>query len=164
MHSISTCARSSISATTWTAVIAGKLRPITARYTCPISAINSLLPLLAAETGLNQLTSLLRTVTRRRGEAAELVKAGLADLKAVEAAAQRLGLVVEVQYSARSLYPPSQYSGLTLQLVRVMPGRRNSSPQVDIVAAGGRYDLLVERQDASLTCKQNCAFLYFFLK
>jgi len=67
-------------------------------------------------------------------------------LKAIEAAALRLGLVLELQYSARSLFPPSQYSGLTLQLIRLMPGRRGSTQVVDIVAAGGRYDVLVERQ------------------
>jgi hypothetical protein len=51
--------------------------------------------------------------------------------KAIESAALRLGLVLELQYSARSLFPPSQYSGLTLQLIRVMPGRqRGTSSQV----------------------------------
>ena len=107
--------------------------------------MGSLMPLLAAEAGLSQLTSLLRAVTRRRGEAADLIKAGLAELKAIEAAATRLGLSLELQYSVRSLYQPSQYSGLTLQLIRVMPGRRTASQAVDIVAAGGRYDKLVER-------------------
>ena len=109
------------------------------------ATMGSLMPLLAAEAGLSQLTSLLRAVTRRRGEAADLVKAGLAELKAIEAAATRLGLSLELQYSVRSLYQPSQYSGLTLQLIRVMPGRRTASQAVDIVAAGGRYDILVER-------------------
>ncbi len=47
------------------------------------SAISSLLPLLGAEAGLSQLTSLLRVVTRRRGEAAERVKAALSQLKAL---------------------------------------------------------------------------------
>jgi hypothetical protein len=51
--------------------------------------------------------------------------------KAIESAALRLGLVLELQYSARSLFPPSQYGGLTLQLIRVMPGRqRGASSQV----------------------------------
>lgn len=117
------------------------------------TTIGGLMPLLSAEAGLSQLTSLLRGLTRRRGEAAELVKAGLSELKAIEATAVRLGLVLELQYSVRSLYPPSQYSGLTLQLIRVMPGRRNNASRlVDIVAAGGRYDILVQRQEARLLC------------
>ena len=41
------------------------------------AGIGFLLNLLEAETGLNQLTSTLRSVTKRRGEAAELVKSAL---------------------------------------------------------------------------------------
>ncbi len=116
------------------------------------AAINTLMQLLAAEASLSQLSSLLRVVTRRRSEAADWVKAGLAELKAIETTAFRLGLRLELQYSVRSLFPASAYGGLTVQLIRVMPGRRGGSNQqaVDIIAAGGRYDTLVDRSVLTL--------------
>ena len=42
----------------------------------------------------------------------------LVQLKRIEGAAVRLGLRFEVQFSIKSLYPPSLYSGMVLQLIR----------------------------------------------
>ncbi len=74
--------------------------------------------------------------------------------KAIESAALRLGLVLELQYSARSLFPPSQYSGLTLQLIRVMPGRqRGTSSQVHRV-----HSLLEMKQGQCVCWSVHCNF------
>ena len=47
----------------------------------------------------------------------------------------------EVQYSINSLYPPSLYSGMVMQLIRVLP--RKGGLLMEIVGAGGRYNSLV---------------------
>ena len=54
----------------------------------------SLAPLLEAEVGLSQLTSVLRSVTKRKGEAADTVKDALAELRSVEMQARCLGLTL----------------------------------------------------------------------
>ena len=58
--------------------------------------VSSMAPLLEAEVGLSQLTSLLRSVTRRRGGAADRVKSALAELRAVESLAREMGLVYDL--------------------------------------------------------------------
>jgi len=107
------------------------------------SGIGLLLNLLESDTGLNQLTGTLRAVTSRRGEAAELVKSALSELKNIHASAVRLGLQLEAHFSVRSLYPPELYSGMVLQLIRVLP--RKTTHVMDIVGAGGRFNSLVAR-------------------
>jgi histidyl-tRNA synthetase len=43
-----------------------------------------------------------------------------------------------------------------------MPGRRNNASRlVDIVAAGGRYDILVQRQEARLFCTVITKWCFF---
>ena len=103
---------------------------------------SSLAPLLEVEVGLSQLGSILRLVTKRKGEAAETVKAALAELKRVEAGARELGLGLETVYCARPGQGLGYVSGLLLQLVRVRHAK-SGNKTVDILAAGGRYDSLV---------------------
>ena len=103
----------------------------------PVSS--SLAPLLEAEVGLSQLGSILRVVTKRKGEAGEMVKAALSHLKAVEARALDLGLTLEVTYCARPIQSAIHDSGLILQMVRIRFAK-SGSKSMDIIAAGGRYD------------------------
>jgi len=109
----------------------------------PDQMISSLSPLLEAEVGLNQLTSILRSVTKRKGEAADKVKSALNDLKAIENYAKSMGLSFETVYCVRTSYHPRHISGMVVQLVRVRPGK-SGSRTMDIIAAGGRYDQLVK--------------------
>ena len=103
-------------------------------------AVISLVPLLEAELPLEQLSGLLRVVTRRPGESAERVKAALAELRRIESAARGLGLALDVVYCVRPA--PLQYSGLLIQLVREKVGK-GGTRKWDELAAGGRYDNLV---------------------
>ena len=103
----------------------------------------SLSPLLEAEVGLSQLGSILRLVTKRKGEAAEVVKAALSHLKTVESRARDLGLTLEVIYCARPSQSAIHDSGLIIQLVRIRFGK-SGSKSMDIIAAGGRYDGLLK--------------------
>ena len=109
----------------------------------PDQIISSLSPILEAEVGLNQLTSVLRSVTKRKGEAADKVKSALNDLKAVESYAKNMGLTYETVYCVRTNYHPSHISGMVVQLVRVRPGK-SGSRTMDIIAAGGRYDQMIK--------------------
>ena len=102
-----------------------------------------LAPLLEAEVGLSQLGSVLRVITKRKGEAGEAVKAALSHLKEVEARARDLGLTLEVSYCARPSQSAIHDCGLVLQMVRVKFGK-SGSKSTDIIAAGGRYDSLLK--------------------
>ena len=108
----------------------------------PDQAVTSLVPLLEAELPLEQLTGLLRVVTRRPGESAERVKAALTELRKIDSAAKGLGLPLEVVFCVRPA--PLQYSGLLIQLVREKVGK-GGVKKVDELAAGGRYDRLVAK-------------------
>eukprot|EP00092_Neocalanus_flemingeri_P000288 GFUD01000308.1.p1 GENE.GFUD01000308.1~~GFUD01000308.1.p1 ORF type:complete len:1589 (+),score=464.17 GFUD01000308.1:43-4809(+) len=109
----------------------------------PEQIVSSLSPHLEAEVGLNQLTSNLRSVTKRKGEASEKVKSALNDLKSIESLARNMGLTFETVYCVRTSYHPNHISGMTVQLVRVRPGK-SGSRTMDIIAAGGRYDQLIK--------------------
>merc|ERR1719300_789610 len=50
----------------------------------PDQTVSTLAPLMEVEVGINQLSSILRSITKRKGEAAEKVKMALAELKHVE--------------------------------------------------------------------------------
>jgi len=109
----------------------------------PDQVVSSLSPLLEAEVGLNQLASILRSVTKRKGEAAEKVKSALKDLKSIDSYAKNMGLTFETVYCVRTNYHPNHISGMVVQLVRVRPGK-SGSRTMDIIAAGGRYDQLIK--------------------
>ena len=104
---------------------------------------SSLAPLLEAEVGLSQLGSILRNVTKRKGEAGETVKAALAELKNIETSARHLGLILDTVYCIRSSPSHCYQSGLIVQMFRIKHGR-SGSRTVDIIAAGGRYDNLIK--------------------
>jgi len=103
---------------------------------------SSLAPLLEAEVGLSQLSSMLRTVTKRKGEAGEAVKEALSELKSIETRAMTLGLSFETVYCVRPGQGHIFVSGVIIQLVRVRQAK-SGSKTYDIIAAGGRYDSLV---------------------
>ena len=108
---------------------------------------SSLSQILEVEVGLSQLSSVLRLVTKRKAEAAEVVKQALADLKNIESMSRSLGLVLETVYSVRSgcvqwYSGHRSVSGVMLQLVRMRQGK-SGTKSLDIIAAGARYDTLV---------------------
>ena len=126
---------------------AGQLTGRLAALGLPEQVSSGLAQLLEAEVGLSQLSSVLRLVTKRRGEAAERVKAALAHLRQVEEVARRLGLQLDLMFSVRTTN--TVMSGLVAQLVRVRQGKAGSKT-LDILAAGGRYDGLVTTFSDSL--------------
>ena len=71
----------------------------------------SLAPLLEAEVGLSQLTSVLRSVTKRKGEAADTVKDALAQLRSVEMQARCLGLTLDTVHCVRPGQSSTYVSG-----------------------------------------------------
>ena len=71
----------------------------------------SLAPLLEAEVGLSQLTSILRSVTKRKGQAADTVKEALAQLRSIESQARCLGLTLDTVHCIRPGQSSSYVSG-----------------------------------------------------
>ena len=120
---------------------AGQLTGRLAALGLPEPVSSSLAGLLEAEVSLSQLSSVLRLVTKRKGEAGERVKTALNHLRQVEELARSLGLSLDLMFSVRTS-SSSIMSGLGIQLLRVRQGKAGRKA-VDILAAGGRYDGLV---------------------
>ena len=113
----------------------------------PEQVSSALAPLLEAELDLSRLGSVLRLVTKRRGEAGEKVKAALNHLRQVETEARSLGLSLPTVFSVRNT--ALFMSGLVVQLVRLREAKSGRA-SLDILAAGGRYDGLVNTFSDSL--------------
>ena len=118
----------------------GQLSSRLAALGFPEQVSSALAPLLEAELDLSRLSSVLRLVTKRRGEAGERVKAALTHLRQVETEARRLGLGLTTLFSVRNT--ALFMSGLVVQLVRLREAKSGRA-SLDILAAGGRYDGLV---------------------
>ena len=125
----------------------GQLTARLAALGFPDQVSSGLAPLLEAEADLSRLSSVLRLVTKRRGEAGQRVKAALHHLRDVETEARRLGLSLSLVFCVRNT--SAIMSGLVVQLVRLREAKSGRAT-LDILAAGGRYDGLVRTFSDSL--------------
>ena len=128
---------------------AGQLTARLAALGFPDQVSSALAPLLEAELDLGRLSSVLRLVTKRRGEAGERVKAALHHLRDLETEARRLGLSLSLTFCVRNCVTSVVMSGLVVQLVRLREAKSGRAT-LDILAAGGRYDGLVRTFSDSL--------------
>ncbi len=103
-------------------------------------AAKSLMDVLEYEGTHAKVAGALRHLTRRNNQASAMIKAGLSDLQAVIERARLMGLCCSTVVSPSLVHNPGHFSGLMCQLVRKK--KRGSH---EIVAAGGRYDHLLDR-------------------
>ncbi|XP_055957482.1 eIF-2-alpha kinase GCN2-like isoform X1 [Patella vulgata] len=97
--------------------------------------------LLDYEGTYKNINSLLRSLTKSKGEAGTLVKRALHELEAVIIYAEALGVKLEIKVTVGLIYNPLQYSGIIFQLM--YEHRKKKRLVTDVLAAGGRYDQLI---------------------
>ncbi|KAL6267393.1 hypothetical protein P5V15_000468 [Pogonomyrmex californicus] len=105
-------------------------------------AMETLFNLLETESSVAKITSVLRTITRRKGDAAGLAKEGLKDIETVISNVESFGVKWPITVVPLLTYNVQQYSGVIYQITCELKHRRRRGGQ-DVIAAGGRYDKML---------------------
>ncbi|XP_045185726.2 eIF-2-alpha kinase GCN2-like [Mercenaria mercenaria] len=122
-------------------------------------SVSMLINLMEAEGDFSKIDSMLRTITKTKGQAGSLAKQGLHEIEAVMTKAQHLGLKLPVKVNVGWIYSMDMYNGVTFQVAIDMVRKKKTVSEV--LATGGRYDVLMkqfEPQHSILTpkvCKQS---------
>ncbi|CAK6432380.1 unnamed protein product [Pipistrellus nathusii] len=90
---------------------------------------------------LQDLTPTINSLTKQKTGVAQLVKYGLKDLEEVVGLLKKLGIKLQVLINLGLVYKVQQHSGIIFQFVAFV--RRRQRAVSEILAAGGRYDLLI---------------------
>ncbi|XP_055989347.1 eIF-2-alpha kinase GCN2 [Sorex fumeus] len=90
---------------------------------------------------LQDLMPTINSLTKQKTGVAQLVKYGLKDLEEVVGLLKKLGIKLQVLVNLGLVYKVQQHSGLIFQFVAFI--RRRHRAVSEILAAGGRYDLLI---------------------
>lgn len=104
-------------------------------------AMAMLFNLFEIESSASKIQSVLKSITKRKSEAAGLVKDGLCDIDIVIENVERFGVKLPIVV-APLLVPNTQYSGIFYQIT-CEPTKHRRRRGHDVIAAGGRYDKLV---------------------
>ncbi|XP_050446671.1 eIF-2-alpha kinase GCN2 [Cataglyphis hispanica] len=105
-------------------------------------AMETLFNLLETESSVAKISSVLRTITKRKGDVAGLAKEGLKDIEAVISNVEGLGVKWPITVVPLLTYNVQQYSGVIYQITCELKHRRKRGGQ-DVIAAGGRYDKML---------------------
>ncbi|KAM5241039.1 eIF-2-alpha kinase GCN2 isoform 4-T4 [Hipposideros larvatus] len=90
---------------------------------------------------LQDLTPTINSLIKQKTGIAQLVKYGLKDLEEVVGLLKKLGIKLQVLINLGLVYKVQQHSGIVFQFMALI--RRRQRAISEILAAGGRYDLLI---------------------
>uniref|UniRef100_A0A8D1SRU3 eIF-2-alpha kinase GCN2 n=1 Tax=Sus scrofa TaxID=9823 RepID=A0A8D1SRU3_PIG len=90
---------------------------------------------------LQDLTPTINSLIKQKTGVAQLVKYGLKDLEEVVGLLKKLGIKLQVLINLGLVYKVQQHNGIIFQFVAII--RRRQRAISEILAAGGRYDLLI---------------------
>nr|WAQ68452.1 eIF-2-alpha kinase GCN2 [Haliotis discus hannai] len=107
------------------------------------SSLATLTQLLDLEGQYGKVASILRIITKTKGQASTLAKQGLHEIEAVTTHATFMGLKLPIVVTVGLMYNHLQYSGIIFQVLRDVKRKRKSAAEV--LAAGGRYDKMIQQ-------------------
>uniref|UniRef100_A0A9L0S6M7 non-specific serine/threonine protein kinase n=1 Tax=Equus caballus TaxID=9796 RepID=A0A9L0S6M7_HORSE len=90
---------------------------------------------------LQDLTPTINSLIKQKTGIAQLVKYGLKDLEEVVGLLKKLGIKLQVLINLGLVYKVQQHNGIIFQFVAFI--KRKQRATTEILAAGGRYDLLI---------------------
>ncbi|XP_006778231.1 PREDICTED: eukaryotic translation initiation factor 2-alpha kinase 4 [Myotis davidii] len=90
---------------------------------------------------LQDLTPTINSLIKQKTGVAQLVKYGIKDLEEVVGLLKKLGIKLQVLINLGLVYKVQQHSGIIFQFVAFIKRRQRAVSE--ILAAGGRYDLLI---------------------
>ncbi|XP_074662114.1 eIF-2-alpha kinase GCN2-like [Tubulanus polymorphus] len=107
-------------------------------------SVSSLMNFIETDGPLGKITSILRSITKTKGQAGSLAKKGLHELETISTNAEHLGIKLQITVNLGLLYNYNLYSGPIFQVVSQITGRKRKG-MLDVLAAGGRYDSLISK-------------------
>ncbi|XP_030854895.1 eIF-2-alpha kinase GCN2 isoform X1 [Strongylocentrotus purpuratus] len=116
--------------------------------------VASLYQYIDLECPLSKLTSTLKPLTRGQGQNASMVKQALHELEVIISQAQVYGVRLEMLINVGLVYNIQIFSGVVFQFVASI-GRPKKRPTMDVLAAGGRYDILIPEFKKPHSTQQN---------
>ncbi|XP_015183399.1 PREDICTED: eukaryotic translation initiation factor 2-alpha kinase 4 isoform X2 [Polistes dominula] len=105
-------------------------------------AIETIFNLFETESSFSKISSILKTIAKRKGDAAPLAKEALHDIEEVIANIEALGVKWPIIIAPLLVHHKiKQYSGVIYQITCELKHRRKGGQ--DVIAAGGRYDKML---------------------
>ncbi|KAI4502781.1 hypothetical protein M0802_001825 [Mischocyttarus mexicanus] len=104
-------------------------------------AMETLFNLFETESSVAKITGILKTITKRKSDAAGLAKEALHDIEVVIANIEALGVKWPVMIVPLLVHKIQQHSGVIYQITCELKHRRKGGQ--DVIAAGGRYDKML---------------------
>ncbi|XP_076299172.1 eukaryotic translation initiation factor 2 alpha kinase Gcn2 isoform X2 [Lasioglossum baleicum] len=104
-------------------------------------AMETLFNLFETESSIAKIHSVLKTITKRKGDAAALAKEGLKEIETVMEHIESLGIKWTVVVVPLLVHNINQHSGTIYQITCEVKRRRRKCGEV--IAAGGRYDKML---------------------
>ncbi|KAK0164782.1 hypothetical protein PV328_003359 [Microctonus aethiopoides] len=104
-------------------------------------AMETLFNLLDTESSVSKITSVLKTITKRKDNAAILANAGLREIEIVTTYVENLGVKWPVILVPLLVHNIQQHNGIIFHITCEVKRRRSGCQ--DVIAAGGRYDKML---------------------
>lgn len=115
-------------------------------------SIASLFDILDLEDSYTKISLSLRWLSKSKGASASLAKEGLCELDMIKSSYENLSVRLPLIVSLNLIFNPHEYDGVIFQVIGERKTGKNSklasstpTSSFDVLAAGGRYDALVDR-------------------
>ncbi|XP_050471218.1 eIF-2-alpha kinase GCN2 isoform X3 [Bombus huntii] len=105
-------------------------------------AMETLFNLFETESSVAKIHSVLKTITRRKGDAAALAREGLKEIEIVMENIETLGVKWPVLVVPLLVHNINQHSGIIYQITYEVKRRKKKGGE-EVIAAGGRYDKML---------------------
>ncbi|XP_071876601.1 eukaryotic translation initiation factor 2 alpha kinase Gcn2 isoform X2 [Bombus fervidus] len=105
-------------------------------------AMETLFNLFETESSVAKIHSVLKTITRRKGDAAALAREGLKEIEIVMENIETLGVKWPVLVVPLLVHNINQHSGIIYQITYEIKRRKKKGGE-EVIAAGGRYDKML---------------------
>lgn len=103
-------------------------------------AMETLFNLFETESSVAKIHSILKTITRRKGNAAALAKKGLEEIDLVMKNIEALGVKWPILVVPLLVHNINQHSGIIYQITHEITPKKKGG---EVIAAGGRYDKML---------------------
>ncbi|XP_028251384.1 eIF-2-alpha kinase GCN2 [Parambassis ranga] len=111
-------------------------------FSMSTNTLQTLYKYIEQKGDLHELAPLLTSLTKQKTAVTQLAKQGLKDLEELTMYLLKLGVKLKVVVNLGLVYKVQHHSGVIFQFVAFIKKRKRTVP--DILAAGGRYDHLIQ--------------------
>lgn len=106
-------------------------------------AMETLFQIFETESTVDKISGILKNITKRKGDAANLAREGLGEIETVIENVETLGVKWPITVVPLLVHNIEQHSGIIYQIISRESKRHRRKCGQDVIAAGGRYDKLL---------------------